>query len=393
MSRPWSESTKRWVIVGLTVAGSVVLYKVRRLLPPVILALLLAYLLSPLVNRLTKARVSRTLATVLTYAIVLVGVGIAASILLPMVLQQVSSINVDLLAIYTRVLQVMSDYETITVLDYSVELSAIFEKLQDSLIELATGFASRSAEELLQISFGVASGFASTFVWLVFILVVSFWLIRDANKIMGFFRGLIPLDYREDVDGLVRSIADVWDSFFRGLVLLSLVVGAITGVAVWLVGVKNSLLLGILAGLLEVVPSVGPIIACIPAVAVAYFQGSTRLPITNGWFALLVLGLYAMIQQAENNYLAPRIISASVKTHPLVVLLGAIGGYSVGGILGAFLAAPVIGTSRVLGEYFYKKLTEVQLAPEATTPSEAPAAEGEAASKQIVADEEEDELS
>ncbi len=100
-----------------------------------------------------------------------------------------------------------------------------------------------------------------------------------------------------------------------------------------------------------------------------------------------------MIQQAENNYLAPRIISASVKTHPLVVLLGAIGGYSVGGILGAFLAAPVIGTSRVLGEYIYKKLAEVQVAPEVATPGEAPAAEGEPGSEQMVADEEEDELS
>jgi predicted PurR-regulated permease PerM len=98
---------------------------------------------------------------------------------------------------------------------------------------------------------------------------------------------------------------------------------------------------------------------------VAYFQGSTHLPIANSWFALLVLGLYVMIQQVENNFLAPRIIGGSVKIHPLVVLVGAIGGYAVAGILGAFLAAPVIGTSRILGEYVYRKLVEAETMPQA----------------------------
>jgi predicted PurR-regulated permease PerM len=135
---------------------------------------------------------------------------------------------------------------------------------------------------------------------------------------------------------------------------------------------------------LEVVPTIGPLIALIPAVAVAYFQGSAHLPIANGWFALLVIGLYALIQQVENNFLAPRIIGGSVKIHPLVVLVGAIGGYAIGGIVGAFLAAPVIGTLKVLGEYLYRKLTEVEVPPEppdtalpplAATPIEQPEAD------------------
>jgi predicted PurR-regulated permease PerM len=172
---------------------------------------------------------------------------------------------------------------------------------------------------------------------------------------------------------LRANVGAVWNSFFRGLLLLSLTVGVMTGALTWLVGVKNALLLGILAGVLEVVPTIGPIVACIPAVAVAYFQGSTHLPIGNGWFALLVLGVYVLIQQVENSFLAPRIIGGSVRIHPLVVLMGAIGGYAVGGIVGAFLAAPVIGTLRVLGQYLYRKLTEVEAPaelPGETAPSE-----------------------
>lgn len=372
MSKPWSESTKLWVVVGLVVAASLLLYRVRSLLPPVILAGLLAYLLSPIVGQLTRLRLSRNQATVVSYFILLLALGLAASLLVPMIVQQVSSINVDLQQIYQSVLRIMQSYQTITFLDYSIELSDLFDQLQDSLIQLVTSFASRSAEEMLGIAFGLASGFASTFVWLIFTLVVSFWLLKDADEIAKGVDGLVPPDYRADVDALRRQIGVVWDSFFRGLLLLSLTVGVMTGALTWLVGVKNALLLGILAGVLEVVPTLGPIIACIPAVAVAYFQGSTHLPLGNAWFALLVLGLYALIQQVENNFLAPRIIGGSVKLHPLVVLVGAIGGYAVGGIVGAFLAAPVIGTLKILGLYIYRKLVEVQAPvelPVATPPS------------------------
>lgn len=393
MSKPWSDSTKRWVVVGLVVAGGLVFFQVRGLLPPVIIAFLLAYLLHPLVELLMGLRLSRIMATVLTYLILVIALAVATSILVPMVVQQVSSINVDLQAIYDGVVQFMADHQTITILDYSIELSDIFDNLQDSLIQLATGFASRSAEELVDIAFGVAAGFASTLVWLIFMLVVSFWLTRDADKIARLLDSLVPPDYRDEVEELRSGVSVVWNSFFRGLLLLSLTVGAITAVTIWLVGVKNALLLGMLAGVLEVVPSFGPIIACIPAVAVAYFQGSTHLPIGNAWFALLVLGLYVMIQQVENNFLAPRIIGGSVRIHPLVVLVGAIGGFSVGGILGAFLAAPVIGTSRVLGEYVYRKLVESEPSPDVPEVVEPQAEGADRSSEEVIAQEQDRESS
>ncbi|MDH4208682.1 MAG: AI-2E family transporter [Anaerolineae bacterium] len=359
-SKPWSESTKRWAIVGLVVAGAALLLRVRGLLPPVILACLLTYLLNPVVEWFMALRLSRTRATVVTYLILIAALVLTAFLLVPLVVQQISSINVDLEEISLGVLGIMGRYQTITILDYSIELSELFHALQDSLLQLITSFASRSAQEMLGIAFGVASGFVSTFVWLVFILVVAFWLLKDADELTRPLQALVPVDYRDEVTALTRKVGEVWDSFFRGLLLLSFTVGAVTTVLMWLVGVRNALLLGILAGVLEVVPSIGPIVACIPAVAVAYFQGSTHLPLAQGWFALLVLTLYVGIQQVENNFLAPRILGGSVRLHPVVVLVGAIGGYAVGGIFGAFLAAPVIGTFKVFGQYLYRKLTEVQ---------------------------------
>jgi len=390
VSKPWSDITKRFVAFGLVLAGLAVLYRVRALLPPVILACLLAYLLNPVVDRLSRLRLSRNAATGVTYVLLLLALILAGYMLVPMVVQQISSINVDLQQIYESVLRIMSRYQSITILDYSIELSDVFDKLQGSLIQLITGFASRSAEEMLALALGIASGFASTFVWLIFILVVSFWLVKDSDEIKASVGKLVPEGYGEEVDELWCEVSTVWDSFFRGLLMLSLTVGAVTGISIWVVGVKNALLLGILAAVLEVVPGIGPIIACVPAVAVAYFQGSTHLPIANGWFAVLVLALYVLIQQVENNILVPRIIGDSVKLHPLAVLVGVIGGYAVGGIVGAFLAAPVIGTFKILGGYLLRKLMEVEAEPQPAEEAEALPGEAVSEAVELVQEEQED---
>jgi len=130
---------------------------------------------------------------------------------------------------------------------------------------------------------------------------------------------------------------------------------------VWVVGLRNALILGILAGVLEIIPNLGPALSSVPAILIALLQGSTRLEMSNLWFALLVAGLYIFIQQVENNYLVPRIIGRSVNLPPVVVLLGVVAGASLAGILGIFLAAPTMATVRVLARYAYNKVLDVEV--------------------------------
>jgi predicted PurR-regulated permease PerM len=140
--------------------------------------------------------------------------------------------------------------------------------------------------------------------------------------------------------------------------LLVAVVGTVTWLGLMILGVPNALLLGILAGLLELIPNLGPALAAVPAVLIAYFQGSTHFALAPPWFALLVLILYVGIQQVENTVLVPRIIGGSVHLHPVVILIGVLGGAAVAGILGIFLAAPVLASVRVIGSHVYTKLLE-----------------------------------
>jgi predicted PurR-regulated permease PerM len=114
--------------------------------------------------------------------------------------------------------------------------------------------------------------------------------------------------------------------------------------------------LGILAGLLEALPNIGPVLAAIPAVLLALLQGSSVLSVSNLVFALIVALFYFVVQQLENNIIVPRLIGQALDLPPILVMAGVVVGASVGGILGAFMAAPLIATLRIVAMYTYNKI-------------------------------------
>ena len=215
------------------------------------------------------------------------------------------------------------------------------------------------ASQTVSFLIGLASGVA----WLIFVLIVSFYLLKDQGRFGRSINKLVPDDYRYEVRRLGEEVNVIWSAFFRSQLVLCAVVGTLVGVTMRVVGVRNALILGIIAGVLEIIPNIGPAIAAIPAVLIAYFQGSTYLLLSNGWFALLVIGLYVVIQQLENNILVPRIIGRSLNLHPLVVIVGALAGANLAGILGMFLAAPILASLRIVGNYVHSKLLDLEPFP------------------------------
>jgi predicted PurR-regulated permease PerM len=137
---------------------------------------------------------------------------------------------------------------------------------------------------------------------------------------------------------------------------MGLLMVAITTTVAMAIGLPYPVVLGLIAGVMEFVPSLGPILALIPAVLLALLRGSTFLPLSNFWFALLTVGVYILIQQIEGNLLLPRVMGSRLRLHPLVVLIGIIVGASLGGILGMLIAAPTIATLRILGRYVFGRL-------------------------------------
>jgi predicted PurR-regulated permease PerM/phosphoglycolate phosphatase-like HAD superfamily hydrolase len=350
----WSRTTKRLVVVGLTIILLITLYIFSALVPPIAIAILLAYILKPIVDRLDqRTRLSRTLSVLLVYLVLIVLIALVPATVVPYSVARITRLNVELQQLVDQIVGFLS--QPIDILGYSLSLEQFVGDIQSSLQDLLQPFASQTVSFFINL--------ISSLLWVLSIFIISFYLVRDADRLRDFLDSIAPPGYTEELARLREEVNHVWKAFLRGQVVLGLVVGIIVWLTMSIVGLPNAGLMGLIAGLLEVVPTFGPILATIPAVLTAFFQGSVYLPLSNFWFAILVLGIYTIIQQTENAYLVPRIMGRRLQLHPLVVFIGVLAGGLLAGVVGVLLASPVIGTLRVLLKYTYAKLLDQEPFP------------------------------
>ncbi len=369
--------TRAAILIAALLAGLFLAARLAPLLAPVAMAALLAYVLNPAVEFLMRSvKISRTGATVTVYLVLVLALFLIPAGLIPMLASQIGDLDLDVQAIFDDLRALVERYETVEVAGITIQVSSFYEDLQQEVTTVVGSLVRRSATLL--------SGAVSGLLWLIFVLIISFYMLKDFDRIGTYLDRLPPPPYREDLAAVRMEISQIWNAFLRGQLLLSLVVGTAVGVSTWLVGVPNALVLAVLAGILEILPTIGPVLAAIPGITLAFFQGSLHLPISNTWFALLVTSLYILIQQVENNYLVPRIMGRSVNLHPIVILVGAIAGASIAGLVGVFLVAPVLGSLRILARYLSPRVLGIPvdspLAPAAAEAHEAAPAESDSQS-------------
>ncbi len=351
----------RWSIavalVALFIAGARVLWP---FLTPLALALLLTYMLVPLVNRIERnTGWPRTGATAFVYVWLLLGLVLIPLLVVPVVVEQVQALEPILTSGIEEIGQTIEARGSWTILGQRLNLFQLYQGVSDQLLALTTSLASVS----LEVALGLASTFVSTVVWLLLILVISFYVVRDSPNIASYFWSLIPREHRVETYYLTQRLNRTWNAFLRGQLLLCTAIFVATTVVLLVLGVPQALFLGILAGLMNLIPNLGPVLSAIPAILLALVQGPSHFEMSNLLFALLVAGAYTLIQQLEINILVPRIIGSSVQLHPAMVLLGTIIGFSTIGLLGIFLAAPLLASIRVIGGYAYRKLLDPTFEP------------------------------
>ncbi|MBI4675044.1 MAG: AI-2E family transporter [Chloroflexi bacterium] len=346
-SHRWSYDLRRWVVIGLVVAGAIFSYFIRETLPILILALLVAYLLNPIVGLLVRRFKAPRLAVCAVVYLVLIASLIELSILVtPNVARQVSGLFNDFDALVKRMLDLSQQLPLLANWTAGMDPLAVAQQLRQEARTLA--------EQSPRFVAGAASSLLNVFL----VLVISFYLLKDGDTFIRRIKDAVPEAYRVDFERIARELDKVWSGFLRGQVLLALIIGIVTTLALTILGVRSALLLGILAGILEVVPTIGPIIAMIPAVFIALFQGSTNWQIDPLIFALIVMLTYFGIQQLENHLIVPNVLGASVDLPPVVILIGTVVGAGLAGVLGIFLAAPIIATGRLVLRYVLTKLFE-----------------------------------
>jgi predicted PurR-regulated permease PerM len=361
-SPPWSASNKRLVLLILLLLLALALYRFRLLLLPLSMAMILAYLIDPLVNQLTKRTpLTRNMSIGVIYLLLVAAlVSIPVSTISPIVTQVTNFIH--------RTPQYISDIgeffrDPIVIADDIVipvdqlSLDQLFTTLSSNLVEVVQTLGGQT----LSIFGSLASATISTVGWTIMVLFLSFYLVKDHHTLFDSIVKMAPRSYQEDLIQLSEGISVTWNAFLRGQLVLCLVVGTIIFIIALIIGLPNAITLGVIAGLMELIPTFGPILAAIPAVLIAAIQGEASWLgslMSPFWFAVLVLGIYGFVYQFENYYLVPRIIGHHLKLHPLVVVLGVLAGASVAGVLGILLAAPVLASARLIWLYIYCKLTD-----------------------------------
>jgi predicted PurR-regulated permease PerM len=354
LNQRWLPRTK--LTVSLLLLGLLIflLTRFKVVIAPFVLACVLAYVISPVVNRLqASVRLSRNLATVLIYLVLIAGMVMLPVVAIPSLASQFDLLNVDFQLLLTQAAKIF-DYQYV-VAGRVIDGAAVFEQ--------AVGIV----QDVVQPLFGETLGFAfeiiESLIWVIFIMVVSFYLVKDGPFLKEWMEMLPPPGYKDDFIYLRDEINSIWAAFFRGQLLLGTVVATIFSIIGLIIGLPSPFAMGLFAGLMEFLPSVGHGIWLVIASIIALFEGSTWIQVPNWIFALILVGLHLIYQQFDLNYLIPRIIGRQVHLPPLVVILGIVAGAALAGVLRIALAAPTIASARVLGRYIFANLYDIDPFP------------------------------
>ena len=361
----WGPGTKQLISAALLVLAALLLYSFRSILTPLIITFLIVYILDPIVGWLSRLiHVRRGWAIGLVYLVGLAVLTTVPAVTAPAVVNQVADLLTNLQVIANRAIIWLEQPHDFLVWGRMLALPALeiptisFDLEQ--LLSLMRGTITPLAGGAFSVLKTVASGVGT----LVLMVVLAFYLLLDAARFATGLMGLIPPAYRHEASGLLAQISKTWNAFLRGQLLLCTFIGVLTWLATSIIGLRFSIALGIVAGVLELIPSLGPLLSGVPAVLLALFQGSAVLPTSNLGDAVIVAGIYVLIHFIENNFLGPRIIGSSLHLPPMIVIIGVLGGITIGGLLGALLAAPILATLRDVLRYVYCKLADIDPFPE-----------------------------
>ncbi len=309
------------------------LWFVRDVVAIVIVSVLLAALIDPFADWFQKHRIPRGIAVLVIYVVLLLLLALVSILIVPPFVEQITAL--------------------VTNFGYADQVGAYLEQIRAFAVEQEFGNLSEFSGAFNQV-LATLSGFVGAIVATVLVLVLTFYMVVEEKAARSFFKSVAPKKSEPHLAKLLAKMQNKVGAWLRGQIVLGLIVGVASYVGLTLLGVKYALVLAIIAGLFEIVPYIGPTVAAIPAVVLAFIQDPFK--------GVLVLILYIAIQQLENNILVPKIMQKVTGLNPIISIVALLVGVKVAGIVGAILAVPVAAMIAVLledvmiDEKFWKNL-------------------------------------
>ncbi len=372
-SPPWNTTTKAIVAVSALALFCLLVWVFRGLLQQVVLAALLAYLLHPLISLIDRRtpvnRVTVVLAVYLALAILVVA---TFSLVGVTTFQQVLDLSrrlPDWFEDALTQLQVLREQlpQSIAIAGVTVPVAGLLPQLPgwDELFSQVFGLLQPILGRGGSLAASVVTGTVSVLGQILLIFIISIYVAVDIPRIGSMIANIAHKPgFRRDAERLTSHVSQVWAAYMRGQALLALIIFILVSVVLGALGVDNALGLGLLSGAMEFLPVIGPLAGAGAAIFVAFFQSAPSFGLTPLQFALAVAVAMIVIQQIENTLLVPRIVGKALNLHPLLVMVSVIMGASLAGLLGAILAAPLVASLRILGEYAWHKMLDLPPFPD-----------------------------
>lgn len=317
------------------------LYSVRAILTPFLLALGLSYLMNPLVTHLKKRGAPRGVGTLVIYAGVTLLVALLGAYLFPRILGQLE-----------RLAEALPD-EAQQIQARLVSFYARFSRFNvPEPVKGAVDEGIRRAEEALvdavRRAVSAIPALLPGMTMLALVPVLAFYFTMDFPKIKMWLLSWIPARWRSEVVGLLIEMDEALGSFIRGQLLVSAIVGVLISLGLSIIGVDFALVIGVLAGILDVIPYFGPVIGAVPAIALAFLKSPVLV--------VYVVVLFVVVNQVESAIVGPNILGEQIGLHPVAVIFAILAGGRLFGVTGVFLAVPVAAIVKVFLRYLQARL-------------------------------------
>lgn len=332
------------VSLGIIGLGTVwLLYQARGVLAPFLFALLLAYVLEPLVAGLVRLGLPRPYAILTLYAVGGVALFLFFWFVVPALAGELIRFSEQAPGLISRwqtgIEHVLSRYRQ------SAHLLGLGEALDRAVARLEAGLV-RQAEGLLGLLLALPRGLVAA----VLAPLLAYYVLRDLHLIRGRVLGAVPLALRPEVIMLGQRLDRVVGGFIRGQLTVAAIVGLLVAGVCAALGLRYPVLIGVIAGVADIVPYFGPVIGAVPAILAGLAISPLR--------ALQVAVALVLIQQLENSVIAPAMLGGRVGLHPLLVVLAVFAGGHWGGIVGMLVAVPLLGVARVLVNFGWEKILQ-----------------------------------
>jgi len=358
-SPSWGTTTK--LVLGLTLvailAGVFIYY--RSIVSLLVLASIITYLFQPLVSLITeKTRLSWRFSTTivfLLFIILLIGLLTGAGLAIA---QQATGL-VSVVQDFTENLPNLATDLTAFLEQYGIKDIINLSDLANRLLETIQPLLGQAGSVVGSLATGAAASIGRIF----FIVFVAYFILSESHRVGEITFDQIP-QYDYDIGRMTRQLRVIWDSFFRGQIIIFVMVFVVYLIILSGLGVRYSIALAALTGLAVFVPYVGSWTASIVMVLVTFFQPANYFGLLPWQYSVMVLAISLTTNFVFDNYITPRFLGRTLDIHPAAVLVAALFMASLMGVIGIFLAAPVVATIKMLGMYVFRKMFDLDPWPE-----------------------------